>query len=176
MPSKGNKCCCGGSSSPSVSPSPSPSASPEEPTYPDVCCIDSVRAAEYSFTMTGSTNIPASGCFSCSAVNGNWTVSVTVAGTYKGPLFNSCSYFFGETEWEWRLFFECVDLVPPIGTDTMRVTLVCEAVHGPAPFMVSYKGLFPIPMDCLSPFVLDKFGEGGVNCTGFPATVTVSPV
>lgn len=180
MPSKGNKCCCGGSSSPSHSPSHSPSASPspspEDPVPASPCCQDSIQAAEYSFTMSGSTNVPASGCTSCSAVNGSFTVTYNSFGDFRSPEFASCPYFFGETGYEWRLSFQCIDTALPIGNDTMRVTLICQPMHGPGPAMVVYRTDFPIPLDCLSSMTLNKLTEPGVNCTGYPATVTVNPV
>lgn len=71
MPLKTNKCCCGGSSSPSHSPSSSPSSSPSASPEPPIIIPDCGDSAQYQVTVSGLTNRT----ISCLPFNRTWALS-----------------------------------------------------------------------------------------------------
>lgn len=166
-----NPCCgAGAGSSSSSSAGSSFSFSGSSATDADCCCQDDVYSTQYAFSVSG---VGAGTCSEalCSAVNGDWTVVIAATTgicIWRTDYFASC-VIIGDNLWRWSLSMDCIAGSP----DFQRINLTLD--HISIGTMVSYRGDFSLPHDCLSPFTLTKISTDA-RCLGFPATIVVTPV
>lgn len=132
-------------------------------------CIDSVAPSQWSLTISGVT---AGSCSSgyCTQANRTWLLSSIGNCTWNEVISTGAFTCFTNAAMQCSL---SIDTSPVGGGSSIYVVFARAAA------LKRYVKLVTYPIDCLVSHVLPEVAgdsiPGGLNCTGWPSSITVSP-